>query len=408
MKKRPLIQMILAVLFSASLLLSGAIPSCADDQMRPVKTIKAKGNHNVTLTVYKSKDGSAYEFRAKNDEPEPFVITIALEPVNLEPTVPLPFKGVLDASMASEVTLFRLTKINMAEPAKYHKLSVKSHSKNPPSANAQNLTFTKIKSIQANGGPDVTLSIYKSADGSIHEFRAQNRDSMSYAIDVSMNLENMRSTARLPYKGTLDANMSDEAPLFRLVRVSMDEPFHYKKLAWYLAPGATTGDRPVVHDGVYSYPWPTGKSFTIDNGFNGYGAHQGAWGYAVDFKMRVGSPITAAREGKVVAVQTKYSKGGNDPSLGDKANYVFIQHPDGSIGRYLHIRKDGAVVRTGQEVAVGDLIAYSGNVGWSTDPHLHFDVVVPDGNNGQKTVPFEFKAPDGRRVKPVQGIRLEH
>lgn len=408
MKKRTLMQMMLAILFSLSLLLWEAASSQAGDEMRKIKTHKAKGNHNVSLNIYRSKDGVTYEFRLKNDEQEPFVATIALEPLNLEPSVPLPFKQVLEANMPSEVTAFRLTKINPSEPAKYPKLSFKVYPKNPPPADARNITFTKIKSYQAQGGADTTLSIYRSEDGYLYEFRAQNRDSVGYALEVSMNLENLRSTVPLPYKGTLAANMADETPLFRLQRLSMEEPASYKKLGWHLTPSASPGDRPVVHDGTYSYPWPRGKAFTIDNAFNGYGAHQGAWGYAVDFKMPVGSPITAARDGKVIAVQGKYSKGGNDPSLGDKANYVFIRHSDGSIGRYLHIRKNGATVQPGQDVATGDLIAYSGNVGWSTDPHLHFDVVVPDGRGGQKTVPFAFRAPNGRTVKPAQGLRLEH
>ena len=408
MKTRYLMATLLAMLATAALLFFSASPSMANETLRKFKTVKAKGNHNIVLTIYRDKEGSNFEFRLQNNEPEPYVATISLDPTNLEPSTPLPFKQALEPNMPSELPVFRLTKSNPAEPANYAKLSFKVYPQNPPAADAKNITFTRVKTIQAQGGPDTTLSIYKSEDGYLYEFRAQNRDSVSYALEVSMQLDNMRSTSPLPYKGTLAANMPDEVPLFRLVRQSMDTPASYKKLAWYLNPGTETNSRPVVHDGIYSYPWPRGKSFTIDNGFNGYGAHQGQWGFAVDFKMPEGSPITAAREGRVIAVQTKFSKGGNDPSLGDKANYVFIQHPDGSIGRYLHIRKNGATVRTGQEVAVGDLIAYSGNVGWSTDPHLHFDVVVPDGRGGQKTVPFVFKSPNGRTIKPVQGLRLEH
>lgn len=409
MKTRTVMETLAALLVAVSLLVWSAAPCLAADQLRKIKTVKAKGHPNVVLTIYRDKEASTYEFRVQNHEPEPFVISISLDPLNLEPSAPLPYKQTLDAAMPAELPVLRLTRSNPAEPGQYSKLSFKAYPQNPPAADSRTVTFHKIKSYQAQGGPDATLSIYKSEDGYLYEFRAQNRDSVSYALEVSMQLENMQATVPLPYKGTLTANMADETPLFRLTRLSMEAPAAYRKLGWYLTPGSTAADnRPVVHNGVYSYPWPRGKAFTIDNGFNGYGAHQGPWGYAVDFKMPVGSPITAAREGKVIAVQTKYSKGGNDPALGDKANYVFIRHPDGSIGRYLHIKKNGATVQPGQEVAVGDLIAYSGNVGWSTDPHLHFDVVVPDGNGGQKTVPFQFRAPNGRMIKPTQGLRLEH
>lgn len=397
------------ILLSALFIFCGSVTfSSADEPMKKVKGIQAKGDHRVSLNIYRNKDSSVYEFRALNSESEQFSIKLFMELENLQSSEPLPFKGVLEGNMTSEVPVLKLTKIAMEEKGKYSKLSFKVNPKNPPRADSQDLVFNKIKSIDAQGGPDVTMSIYKSSDGAVHEFRAQNRDSMTYGIEVSMNLENMKSTGQLPFTGTLDAGMSSEKPLFRVSRINMDEPFHYKKLAWYLTPAGSSDDRPVLHTGVYTYPWPKGKSFTIDNAYNGFGAHQGAWGYAVDFKMPVGTPVTAAREGKVVAVQIKYSKGGNDPALGDKANYVFIRHPDGSIGRYLHIKKNGAVVKPGQDVQAGDLIAYSGNVGWSTDPHLHFDVVVPDGNRGQKTIPFKFQRPDGSRFDPVQGIQLSH
>ena len=409
MKSGRLMRLLQILLLSMALFVTGVGTSYADGQLRKFKTVKAKGNPNVVLTIYRDKQASTYEFRVQNHEPEPFVVTISLEPVNLTPSAPLPLKQILDAGMPAEQPVLRLISSDLSGPGQYSKLSFKAYPQHPPAADSRNVTFHKVKSYQAQGGPDATLSIYKSEDGYLYEFRAQNRDAVEYNLEVGMQLENMRATVPLPYKGTLGANMADERPLFRLTRLSMDAPASYKRLGWYLTSGGTrSDDQPVVHNGVYSYPWPKGKAFTIDNGFNGYGAHQGRWGYAVDFKMPESSPITAAREGTVIAVQTKFSKGGNDPSLGDKANYVFVRHPDGSIGRYLHIRKNGATVQPGQEVTVGDLIAYSGNVGWSTDPHLHFDVVVPDGTGGQKTVPFQFRAPNGRLQKPAQGMRLEH
>jgi hypothetical protein len=268
--------------------------------------------------------------------------------------------------------------------------------------------FRKNQTIKANGGPNVSLLIYQSNDNSTIEFRAMNKDQESYNIEVSMDLDNMESSVSLPFKGTLPSQTRKEVPLFRIKRVNMEEPYYYRNLSWWLKAGPSMGDKPVVHNGTYEYPWSKGMSFTVDNGYNGFGAHQGIWAYGVDFKMKVGTPITAAREGKVIAVQTKYSKGGNDPSLGDKANYVFIRHPDGSVGRYLHIRKNGALVKVGDEVKTGDRIAMSGNVGWSTDPHLHFDVVVPDKGNGQKTIPFKFRRPNGTLFEPALGMRLSH
>jgi murein DD-endopeptidase MepM/ murein hydrolase activator NlpD len=167
-------------------------------------------------------------------------------------------------------------------------------------------------------------------------------------------------------------------------------------------------DKPVVHNGTYGFPWAKGKTFHIDNAFNGYGAHQGDWGYAVDFKMPEGTEICAARAGVVIAVVANFSAGGNDPSLGDKANYLYIKHDDRSIGRYLHFKQNGALVALNDQVAAGQVIAHSGNVGWSTDPHLHFDIIVPKPGGGYKTIPFQFKSPQGKLVTPKLGLELKN
>lgn len=159
---------------------------------------------------------------------------------------------------------------------------------------------------------------------------------------------------------------------------------------------------------VFAYPWPRGKSFVVASGFHDSKAHRGVYAYAVDFLMSPGSQVCAARQGTVVAVESRYSRGGNDPALRDKANFVLIRHSDGSTSRYMHLRKGGVTVRAGQRVKAGDLIGHSGSVGWSTGPHLHFDVVVPDERHFQATTPFRFRRPDGSTFQPESGMRLEH
>jgi murein DD-endopeptidase MepM/ murein hydrolase activator NlpD len=54
---------------------------------------------------------------------------------------------------------------------------------------------------------------------------------------------------------------------------------------------------------------------------------------------------------------------------------VFIEHVDGTVGRYFHLTRSGADVSVGQQVASGQRIGRSGNSGNSSAPHLHFDVV---------------------------------
>lgn len=55
-------------------------------------------------------------------------------------------------------------------------------------------------------------------------------------------------------------------------------------------------------------------------------------------------------------------------------NRIAIAHGDGTSGWYLHLRKDGSLVRVGEHVEQGQRIAKSGHVGRSLAPHLHFAV----------------------------------
>jgi len=91
----------------------------------------------------------------------------------------------------------------------------------------------------------------------------------------------------------------------------------------------------------------------------------------IDYAMPVGSPVLAAADGVVDQVTTQPN---SSRSFG---LYVVIKH-EGFYTYYAHLSR--AVVKPGQKVSQGDLIAYSGGkkgapgAGSSTGPHLHFEV----------------------------------
>ena len=127
-------------------------------------------------------------------------------------------------------------------------------------------------------------------------------------------------------------------------------------------------------------------------GFNGAFSHTGVLAYSIDWQAPVGVPIYASRAGFVDRVKSDSNETGKTSKFKDKANYVSIIHDDHSIGQYLHIKYRGACVKPGQEVKKGQLIAYSGNTGWSTFPHIHFHVYVcrPYIKEGWTTIPILF------------------
>ncbi|TGL59963.1 M23 family metallopeptidase [Leptospira jelokensis] len=153
------------------------------------------------------------------------------------------------------------------------------------------------------------------------------------------------------------------------------------------------GDWDAVHDDrvTYSLPFAKGIRARIGQGYNGKFTHYGNLKYSLDFILPIGTPIHSSRKGRVAEVVKKYSEGGLRKDLFSKANFILIQHDDGTLGNYVHLKKDGAVVNVGDYVEEGQLIGYSGNTGYSDGPHLHFEVQKPSRGATIETIPTFFK-----------------
>jgi murein DD-endopeptidase MepM/ murein hydrolase activator NlpD len=110
------------------------------------------------------------------------------------------------------------------------------------------------------------------------------------------------------------------------------------------------------------YIWPAQGVLT-----SGYGWRWGRMHRGVDIAGPVGTPIYAAGPG--VVVKSGWNSGGY-------GNLVDIRHPDGSMTRYAHNSR--LLVNEGQQVRQGQQIAEMGSTGYSTGPHLHFEIHIPD------------------------------
>lgn len=121
----------------------------------------------------------------------------------------------------------------------------------------------------------------------------------------------------------------------------------------------------------YKLPWPAGVTYGCCQSNRGVVSHRGWEEFAYDFAMPVGSDVCAARAGVISRIEVSHDGNG----VNARNNYVVVDHGDGTSAWYLHLQKDGCQLRIGQQVAQGERIAASGNVGRSMRPHLHFQVL---------------------------------
>ena len=100
-----------------------------------------------------------------------------------------------------------------------------------------------------------------------------------------------------------------------------------------------------------------GKARVYNDTLKGY--HSGT-----DFRAKVGTPIIASNDGKVVLVQNRFYSG----------NSIIIDHGQGVYTCYYHLSK--FKVKSGTMVTKGQLLGLSGATGRITGPHLHFSARV--------------------------------
>ncbi len=107
--------------------------------------------------------------------------------------------------------------------------------------------------------------------------------------------------------------------------------------------------------------------------------------HCIDFALPVSTPIRAAAEGVVISRESRFNKSYSDTGLSHRTNYVEVQHTNGQVSLYVHLKWRSVRIRVGQKVRRGQIIALSGDTGYATYPHLHFGL-YDNGNN----IPVKF------------------
>jgi len=122
--------------------------------------------------------------------------------------------------------------------------------------------------------------------------------------------------------------------------------------------------------------------------------HTGALREAIDFIVPEGTEVLAACDGEVIHVKVDSKQGGFEDKFNDFKflNSIIIKHTNGEFSEYSHLKFKGSLVKIGHEVKSGSLIGYSGNTGYTTEPHLHFHVCTRgDIEDIGKTLEVKFK-----------------
>ncbi len=127
---------------------------------------------------------------------------------------------------------------------------------------------------------------------------------------------------------------------------------------------ATPSGRPILSG------WLSSRYGTRIDPFSG----KKAWHDGVDFAGKAGSNIVAVASGVVSWSGERYGYG----------KMVEVAHGDGVITRYAHNQEN--LVKVGDMVRRGDVVALMGNSGRSTGPHVHFEV----HKNGRPVDPASY------------------
>jgi murein DD-endopeptidase MepM/ murein hydrolase activator NlpD len=149
---------------------------------------------------------------------------------------------------------------------------------------------------------------------------------------------------------------------------------------------------------VYALPFKPGKNYRVIQGYFSRYTHKER--AALDFNLKHGTEITAAREGVVTRVKEDGTKGGLNRKYRSHGNNIIIQHPDGSRAGYWHLKHNGALVNLGDTVKKGQVIGLSGKTGYAMVPHLHF-LVWTNKNGSWQQVATRFQTSKG--IKYLQG-----
>ncbi len=225
----------------------------------------------------------------------------------------------------------------------------------------------------------------------------ENRNPFSITVAYGADFKNLTAGKKLPLLFVLGPGSSKEVLTLHIDK----KDFTFKaRYDW------TIGSKDARHDNSYIYrlPYKAGTREMVSQGFNGAFSHFGNSRYAVDFNMKEGTGVYAAREGTVVRTKSDSSLGGANRTFEKHANEIIIEHSDGTLASYTHLKQNGVLVGVGEKVRRAQLLGYSGKTGYARGAHLHFVVYRATDGKGRESFPVTFMSAKGTIKNPKKGF----
>lgn len=239
--------------------------------------------------------------------------------------------------------------------------------------------FNRLRQLERE-----TINLYKNRDNiqnervSLEKNKKELNDRQKiygFSISEKTKLIDTTENSEVAYQKLLLEKLNERVGL-------QQEIFEYEsKIDFKKDPNAVPKPRPGI------LAWPLNQFYRISQAFGStpfarknqkhYGRpfHDG-----VDVSIPTGTEVFSSGSGKIVGI------GNTDlvKSCQSWGKWILVEHDNGLSTLYAHLSL--IKVRLGQEVKAKELIAYSGNTGFSTGPHLHYGVYI---SSGIEVLPYE-------------------
>ena len=229
---------------------------------------------------------------------------------------------------------------------------------------------------------DVISSVKESRDtiaakrAEIKEDKEQNEKAASQLESKKQQLEKKQNVSEQLID---DMNSSEESKKRAILEAEAAEAELQNEIRAALSSSSSSSDGTTVVDNG-DFRWPLDSKYRNITSKFGYRTHPTTGVYKLHSGCDIsssgiyGASIYAAKGGTVI-------KAGYNTGYG---NYVVIDHGDGYATLYGHA--SSLNVSAGSIVSKGDVIAYVGSTGYSTGPHLHFEIM----KNGEYNNPLDY------------------